>query len=227
MIAVIPARGGSKGVPGKNIKDLYGKPLIAYTIEAALNAKYISEVIVSTDDEEIAKVAQKYGAKVPFLRPATLATDNAQAIDSYIYTVERLNRDFGYKINDFIVLLPTTPLRVSEDIDNAAKMYVNKKADSVISYVEGCSPITGFKYLNDDHSFEHNFPYSLANRQEMKKAFIPNGAVYVFKLSLLKGGSYFSDKSYAYVMPQSRSIDIDTTQDFEYVEFILRRKYEA
>jgi N-acylneuraminate cytidylyltransferase/CMP-N,N'-diacetyllegionaminic acid synthase len=224
MIAIIPARGGSKGVPGKNIKDLHGKPLIAYTIEAALEARSVSEVIVSTDDEEIAKVAEKYGAKVPFLRPAALATDNAQAIDSYIYTVDRLNEEFGYDIDSFLVLLLTTPFRNGADIDASVKMFKEQSADSVISYVEECSPINGFKYLNDDNSFEHIFPEVLANRQEMRKAYIPNGAIYVFTLDLLKKGTYFSDKSYAYVMPQSRSIDIDTLEDFAYAEFLLSRK---
>ena len=224
MIAIIPARGGSKGVPGKNIKDLHGKPLIAYTIEAALEARSVSEVIVSTDDEEIAKVAEKYGAKVPFLRPAALATDNAQAIDSYIYTVDRLNEEFGYDIDSFLVLLLTTPFRNGADIDASVKMFKEKSADSVISYVEECSPINGFKYLNDDNSFEHIFPEVLANRQEMRKAYIPNGAIYVFTLDLLKKGTYFSDKSYAHVMPQSRSIDIDTLEDFAYAEFLLSRK---
>ncbi len=227
MIAIIPARGGSKGVPYKNIKLLRGKPLIAYTIEAALKAESVTEVIVSTDDEAIAKVAREYGAKVPFLRPEELATDNAQAIDSYIYTVERLNEEFGYKIRDFIVLLATTPLRTSKDIDDAVQMYKEKNAYSVISYVEGCSPITGFKYLNDDNSFEHIFPDSLANRQEMREAYIPNGAVYVFKLNLLKEGTYFSDSSYAYIMPKNRSIDIDTLEDFSYAEFLLGRKNET
>lgn len=224
MIAIIPARGGSKGVPGKNIKELHGKPLIAYTIEAALNATSVSEVIVSTDDEAIAAVAKKYGAKVPFLRPAELATDNAQAIDSYIYTVNKLNAEFGYNIEDFLVLLLTTPFRNSEDIDASVKMFHEKNADSVISYVEECSPINGYKYLNDDNSFEHIFPEVLANRQEMRKAYIPNGAIYVFTLELLKKGTYFSESSYAYVMPQRRSIDIDTLEDFEYAEFLLEKK---
>ena len=224
MIAIIPARGGSKGVPGKNIKHLAGKPLIAYTIEAALAAKSISEVIVSTDDEEIAKISKMYGAKVPFLRPAKLATDDAQAIDSYIYTVDRLNEEFGYKVEDFLVLLLTTPFRNAQDIDAAVKMFKEKDADSVISYVEECSPINGFKYLNDDNSFEHIFPEVLANRQEMRSAYIPNGAIYVFRLNLLKKGTYFSEKSYAYVMPRKRSIDIDTLEDFAYAEFLLSRQ---
>jgi len=224
MIAIIPARGGSKGVPGKNIKHLAGKPLIAYTIEAALAAESVTEVIVSTDDEAIADVAKSYGAKVPFLRPFELATDDAQAIDSYIYTVDRLNKEFGYKVESFLVLLLTTPFRNAKDIDASVKMFKEKNADSVISYVEECSPINGFKYLNDDNSFEHIFPEVLANRQEMRSAYIPNGAIYVFRLNLLKKGTYFSEKSYAYVMPRERSIDIDTLEDFAYAEFLLSRQ---
>jgi N-acylneuraminate cytidylyltransferase/CMP-N,N'-diacetyllegionaminic acid synthase len=135
MIAIIPARGGSKGIPGKNIKLLGGKPLIVYTIEAALESRWISEVIVSTDSEEIARVAREYGAIVPFLRPAELARDDSQAIDSYIYTVEKLEKEYGYTIESFIVLLLTTPFRNGNDIDEAIEMFREKNSDSVISYV--------------------------------------------------------------------------------------------
>ena len=98
MIAIVPARGGSKGLPGKNIKDLLGKPMIVYTIEEALKSKYITEVIISTDCKEIEAVAIKYGAKSPFLRPEYLASDSAKAIDNYIYTIDRLNKEFAYDI---------------------------------------------------------------------------------------------------------------------------------
>ena len=105
MIAIIPARGGSKGLPGKNILPLCGKPMIAYTIEAAKQSKYISRVIVSTDDQKIANIALEYGAEVPFLRPEFLASDTAQAIDNYIYTVERLSREWGTSIEEFVVFV--------------------------------------------------------------------------------------------------------------------------
>ena len=108
MIAIIPARGGSKGLPGKNIKEMCDKPLIAYTIEAALKSKSIDHVILSTDDEEIAAVAKKYGAEVPFMRPAELASDTAMAVDNYIYTIGRLEKEWNTKIDSFVVLQPTS-----------------------------------------------------------------------------------------------------------------------
>src|SRR5688572_1348419 len=117
MLALIPARGGSKGLPGKNLKILGNKPLIHYSIEAALRAKSVSEVIVSTDDNEIADHARKAGAAVPFLRPAELATDESPAIETYLYTLERLEKDRNTTINEIIILLPTCPLRTHQDID--------------------------------------------------------------------------------------------------------------
>src|SRR5699024_5514424 len=135
MIAIIPARGGSKGLPGKNIRLLNGKPLISYTIIEALNSEKISRVIVSTDDTQIAEIAIQYGAEVPFLRPDYLSTDTSKAIDNYTYTIERLN-DEGVNlapINNFVVLQPTSPLRTRNDIDKAINLFYEKKADSVIS----------------------------------------------------------------------------------------------
>ena len=114
VIAIIPARGGSKGLPGKNIRLLNGKPLIAYTIESAIEAKNINRVVVSTDDMEIAKISKTYGAEIPFMRPQELATDNAFAIDNYIYTIERINTEFGGNYKEFVVLHPTSPLRISK-----------------------------------------------------------------------------------------------------------------
>lgn len=126
MIAIIPARGGSKGLPGKNIKFLNGKPLIAYTIEAALKAKHVHRVIISTDDLEIADTAKKYGAEVPFMRPEYLATDDALAIDVYKYTLSRLSETEGTIITDFMVLQPTSPLRTATDIDKAITIFKEK-----------------------------------------------------------------------------------------------------
>ena len=111
MIAFIPARGGSKGVPGKNIKELCGKPLIAYTIEAALKAEKIDRVIVTTDDEDIAKVAREYGAEVPFMRPDYLASDTSSAVDVYLHAAEFVMDETGEKLDKFMVCLPTVPCR--------------------------------------------------------------------------------------------------------------------
>jgi len=222
MIAIVPARGGSKGLPGKNIKDLCGKPMIAYTIEEALKSKYIDEVILSTDCTEIEKIAIKYGAKSLFLRPSYLASDTAQAIDNYIYTIDKLNNDYKYNIKDFIVLQPTSPLRKVNDIDNAIELFREKNADSVISYTEEHHPIVWHKYITRDGKFENIFEENISNRQEIKKSYFPNGAMFVFNYDLIKTGKYYSEKSYAYVMPRSRSADVDTIEDFKYIEFLLK-----
>lgn len=226
MIAIVPARCGSKGLPGKNIKKLLGKPMIAYTIEAALESKYVTDVIISTDCTEIEEVAIKYGAKSLFLRPEYLASDSANAIDNYIYTIDRLNSEFGYHVESFIVLQPTSPLRTTEDIDNAIELFKEKNADSVVSYTEEHHPLEWHKYITKDGKFENIFEEKLLNRQEIRKSFYPNGAVFVFKYDLIKQGRYYSDKSYAYVMPRSRSVDVDTIEDFKYIEFLMRDSNE-
>jgi len=222
MIAIIPARGGSKGLPGKNIKNLLGKPMIAYTIEEALKSGYITDVIISTDCKEIEKIAIEYGAKSFFLRPDYLATDNTKAIDTYLYTVDKLNKEFDFKIADFIVLQPTSPLRIVNDIDNAIKIFKDKKADSVISYTEEHHPIGWHKYITDDGKFENIFEEKLLNRQEIKPSYFPNGAIFIFKYDLIKQNQYYSDNSYSYIMPRFRSIDVDTIEDFKYIEFLMQ-----
>ena len=225
MIAIIPARSGSKGLPGKNIKILIDKPLIAYSIEAALKARSISEVIVSTDDAHIAQIAIEYGAKVPFLRPKSLATDEALAVDNYIYTIERLNKLRSKQIDSFVVLQPTSPLRTTKDIDEAIDLFYRKNADSVISYTKESHPIYWHKKINDDLSFSEIFnDLNIKNRQAYEDTYYPNGAIYVFKFDLIKKKQYYSKKSFAYLLPRERAVDIDTIQDFEYAEFLLKKK---
>ena len=224
MIALIPARGGSKGLPGKNILPLCGKPMIAYTIEAAKLSKYINHVIVSTDDQKIADIALEYGAEVPFLRPDFLASDTAQAVDNYIYTIERLSQEWNSPIEEFVVLQPTSPLRIAEDIDGAIEMFIEKQADSVISYTPEAHPVRWHKYLDENNAFIDIFDTTIANRQDLKTSYYPNGAVYVFRFSMIKERKYYTDKSYGFVMPRNRSVDIDYKDDFEYVEFLLSKR---
>ena len=224
MIAIIPARGGSKGLPGKNIKLLNEKPLMVYTIEAALQSKLIHRVIVSTDDKKIADIAIASGAEVPFLRPGYLSTDTALAIDNYIYTLDRLNKGTREQISEFIVLQPTSPLRTSSDIDNAIELFKQKNADSVISYTEESHPVFWHKKINKDLSFIDIFKNKLANRQDFEKSYYPNGAVFVFKTDLIKNKKYYSKKSFAYIMPRRRSVDIDTLDDFKFAEFLFSQK---
>lgn len=223
MIAIIPARGGSKGLPGKNIKLLNGKPLIAYTIEAAKQSKSITRIIVSTDDQNIADVALEYGAEIPFLRPIHLATDDALAIDVLKYTIERLDEEQN-AIEEFIVLQPTSPLRTALNIDDAIGMFKEKKADSVISYCKEHHPIRWHKYITEEGKFENIFEETLQNRQLEKPTYFPNGAIYIYKTKIINAGKYYTENSFAYIMERENSIDIDDIQDFEYAEFLLKKK---
>ncbi|MGI9526133.1 MAG: cytidylyltransferase domain-containing protein [Weeksellaceae bacterium] len=224
MLAIIPARGGSKGLPGKNIKILNGKPLIAYTIEAALGSKYIERVIVNTDDEDIATVSLKYGAEIPFIRPKELATDHAKSIDVYKDAINRLELENGEVIQELVILQPTSPLRTSTQIDEAIELYHSKNADSVISYCEEDHPIFWHKYITDDGRFEEIFDgnYRL-NRQEIRPTYHPNGAIYIFKKNLILNDTYYTNNSYPYIMDKNSSIDIDTIEDFEYCEYLLTK----
>jgi len=226
VIAVIPARGGSKGLPGKNIKVINGKPLIWYTINAAKNSRYIKNIIVSTNDNEIAEIAKKYDAEIPFMRPKELARDDSLAIDNYIYTIDRLNKEFNYGIVEFVVLQPTSPLRTSLDIDNATKIFIEKKADSVISVSEAIHPPVWSKTIDEKGILRDYFDIKIGNknRQDIEKAYMPNGAIFVFKFSLLKEKySYYLDKTYPYIMPLERSIDIDSKLDFEFAEYLMKK----
>lgn len=222
MIALIPARCGSKELPGKNIKNLCDKPMIAYTIEEAKKSKYIEEVHVSTDCVEIQEIALKYGAISHFLRPDFLATDEAKAIDTYLYTIDRLNTEYGYKIEEIMILQPTSPLRSVKDIDSAVELFKNKKADSVVSYTKEDHPVQWHKYLTEDKKFENIFEDKLLNRQEFRPSYYPNGAIYIFKYDLLRSGKYYGEETFAYIMPKTRSVDIDTMDDFRYAEFLMK-----
>ncbi len=221
MLAIIPARGGSKGLPRKNVKPLAGKPLIGYTIEAAKKSKMVTRIIVSTDDEETAEIATQYGAVVN-LRPSHLATDSALAIDTYLYVMDEEKRTYK-EHESIIVLLPTCPLRTAEDIDEAVLLFKSKSADSVISYTEEEHPIFWHKYVESDLRFKDVWNENeLKNRQDYKKTYFPNGAIYVFRSNFLKSKRYYSENSFAYLMPKNRSVDIDTIQDFELAAYYLK-----
>jgi len=221
MIAIIPARGGSKGLPKKNIKKFGGIPLIAHTIKAAKESSVVSEIILSTDSEEIKIIGEKYGATCPFLRPDYLALDDSLAIENYKYTLNRLEKEYNRKITNFMVLQPTSPLRTSNDINLAHNLFVNKNADSVLSFVEESHPVFWHKYIDDNKQLKTIFADSLKNRQGYQKTYYPNGAIFIFNKKIIFQNKYITDNSYAYLMPRKRSIDIDTIDDFEYAEFIL------
>jgi len=227
MIALIPARGGSKGVPRKNIRLLGGKPLIYWTINAAMQASNVDRIILSTDDYEIAEICKHTGIEIPFMRPKELAHDNSLAIDNYIYTVDRLINEFNYNIDPFAVLLPTTPFRNSLDIDDSIELFSRKNADSVISCSELPHPLSWAFDVDDEGRIDKsNNPKvnKMMNRQDETQQFMPNGGVYILKHSLLKEThSYYSENTYAHIMPLERSIDIDTELDFEFAEFMVNK----
>lgn len=228
MLAIIPARGGSKGLPGKNIRHLGDKPLIAYTVEAALKSTSIDRVIVSTDSDEIADVSRKAGAEVPFIRPADLATDEARAQDVYVHACEFMESSYGIDVAKFVVLLPTSPFRKAEHIDEAVSLLRGNDAETVISVCKANKPATWFLYM-DRNGYVVNCGFdkksASGNRQQNMDYYIPNGAIYVLDYLLLKHkGTYYSENTIGYEMDRYSSIDIDCLEDLEYAEFILNRK---
>ena len=228
MLAMIPARGGSKGVPGKNIKEIEGKPLIAYTIEAALIAKSIDRVIVTTDSEEIAEVARKSGAEVPFMRPAYLAEDTSKAQDVYVHAAEFMRDNEGVDVSKFMVLLPTAPFRTENHIDDAVKLFKDSKAETLISVTEVETP-PSWMVNKDDNGFIENCGFDAetasGNRQGNRTHYVPNGAIYILDYELLKSKStYYCDKTIGYEMSRNDSIDIDTMEDYEYAVYMMAKK---
>lgn len=225
MLAIIPARGGSKGLPRKNVLEFAGRPLIAYTIGAARASKTIDRVIVTTDDAEIAEVARREGAEVPFMRPSELASDTAKAVDVYNHALGMVESE-RYRCDEFCVLLPTAPLRTAEHIDEAVALFSRGVHESVISVTSYDHPIYWALSLGEDRSITPLFPDVLMkNRQDVPVAYRPNGAIYVFLRSffaLNKG--YYGPRSLGYVMKPDESIDIDTLADFRLAEMLFMNK---
>jgi len=219
ILAIIPARGGSKGIPRKNIRLLSGKPLIVHTIRSAQKSRYLDKIIVSTDDEEIARISGNAGAEV-VIRPKKLAKDSAPVYSA----IEHACR--SYRPGIVVILQPTSPLRTSQDIDRAVKIFLKNKRDSVVSVCESersvywsfwangryLNPIIGKKYFN-------------LRRQDLPKVYIPNGAIFVFSYKkLLKCRGLYCGNILPYFMPADRSIDIDEENDFLRAEKIFKNE---
>jgi len=220
VLAIIPARGGSKGIPCKNIKKINGKPLLYYSVNASLNSKYISKTIVTTDDVKIAKIAKKLGSDV-IIRPKNLANDKTQ-IEPAMSHVLKILKDKQDYVPDVVILLQnTSPLRTSEHIDNAFKKFKSKKLDSILSA-----------------SFSHQFiwrtkkqiakpfnydPNNRQNRQELSNDFKENGAIYITKYqNFMKSECRVSGKIGIFEMPEHRSFEVDSKIDFSIIEFLLK-----
>lgn len=217
VAALITARGGSKGLPGKNIRPLGGKPLIAHSIDVAQQSAAVGAVYLSTDSVEIAEVARAYGCEVPFLRAADLASDEAKSIDVVCDALDRLPQ---YDI--WLMLQPTSPLRAAEDLDGVVATMERTGADSCVSITEAQNhPWLTFAIGVGGAMtrFCADAPARAARRQDMPPAYVLNGAVYGFRPDWLRQGRAFVDAgSLAWIMPAERSVDIDDLRDFERAE---------
>lgn len=223
VTALIPARGGSKRLPRKNIKLLVDKPLIAWSIETAKASKYIDRVVVSTDDEEIKQVSEQYGAEVPFLRPEHLSNDHASSFDVIKHTIEQLGIEYQ---NHLIVLLqPTSPLRLVSEIDTALEFFVQKNAKGVVSISETeHSPMWSNTLPEDVCMSDFIRPEVQGKRsQDLPKFYRLNGSIYIYETKkLLEKKSIFYDETvFAYETSQNTSIDIDTELDFFIAETLM------
>ena len=225
ILAIIPARGGSKRLPRKNILNLAGKPLIAWSIESALASKYIDRVIVSSDDDEIAAISEKYGADVPFMRPADLATDESTSIDVVLYTIEAL-RGIDEQYDYVILLQPTSPLRQAKHIDDSISRMINKGSDAIISVCESEHHPLWNNTLDSDMSMDNFLEASIRNKrsQDLEKQYRINGSIYISSIEKLKKeNSFFLRKNCsAYIMNQDVSIDIDKKIDLDLASLILK-----
>ncbi len=221
-LAVILARSGSKGLPDKNIKELCGKPLLAYTVEAAIISGKYDIVHVSTDSELYVDIAKKYGADVPFLRDEKLAGDNASSWDAVRYVVEEYEK-LGQTFNTISLLQPTSPLRDSTDIRNAFEIYESNKATGVVSVCEVDHSPLACNTLPEDNSLDGFIDINkVGRRQDMGTYYRINGAIYIQNRDLLMNGeSIYSQGSYAYVMDKKHSVDIDDEMDFLFAQTLL------
>ena len=226
ILGFIPARGGSKGIPEKNIYPLNGKPLIAYTIEEALKSK-VNRLIVSTDSSEIADVSRKYGAEVPFLRPAELAQNTSAIEDAMLDALEKMNRSDGYSPDLIVLLHPTSPLRTAKHIDESIELLLEKEADSIVSVSEPMEHPCDMVYW--DSPGEIKFLVNTDPGRDQRQAYADycflNGAVYVFTRETLRQfKSRFGPKTYPYMMKQIDSIDVDSMDDLLIAEALLTRR---
>ncbi len=226
ILAIVPAREGSKGIPKKNIYPLYNTPLIYYTIKAIQRSKLITRAILSSDSSEVIKVAKDYGLEVPFVRPSKLAQDDTPALPVVKHAVKWLEETENYKVDYIILLQPTSPLRTENHIDEALSILINSDADSIVSIVEVPHNFNPYsimklqgKYLSPYLLFDEN-----KNLRQFKPVFYArNGAaIYAFTYNcLMNKHSIYGDKILPYLMEKASSIDVDDLFDLKLCEWIL------
>lgn len=229
FLAIIPARGGSKGLAGKNIKELCGKPLIAWSIEAGLKSKYLDEVMVTTDYQNIAEISKKYGAKVPFLRPDELASDTATSFDAIKHTIEFYKNEFNQEFDYIVLLEPTSPLRETTDIDDMIKKIIQNEDnfDSIVSIGEVHEhPSIMKKIINKNYLSSYCIELEMkSRRQDNDIAYFPYGVAYIVKTkSLLDEETFYTKRNTFYQIRRYQCYEIDDIYDFLAIENIM--KYE-
>lgn len=227
ILAIIPARGGSKGLPGKNIRELCGKPLIAWSIEHAQKSKYVDEIFISTDSQEIADVAEKYGAPCPELRPAELACDTAPSSAFIVYTLNKMkneNNSFDY----FILLEPTSPLRDVEDVDKSIKMLIDSpESESCVGVAMSGTIHPAFMVVKGETGYlEALMPdKSTLRRQDLPDVYFFEGSVYVSSVdAYLNKRTFYHDKTLPYIVPEWKSHEVDDFVDFAIIEAVMKLK---
>ncbi|MDF2533063.1 MAG: neuA [Clostridia bacterium] len=223
-LAIIPARGGSKGLIDKNIKIMNGKPMIAYSIEAALRSNLFDEVMVSTDSIKYAQIASEYGASVPFLRSSIASSDVASSWDVALEIINKY-QDLGQKFDTAVLLQPTSPLRNHEDIVKALEINDDLSADAVVSVTQADHPPLWYNTLPDDYSLKNFIKKEVVGkpRQDLPVYYRINGAIYCFKVEkFLETKDVYQSRCFAYIMPKERSIDIDDEVDFVCAEALMK-----
>jgi len=226
VLAIIPARGGSKGLPGKNLRPLHGKPLIAWTIEAALGAACVERLIVSSDDPEIIGVCRDLGCEAPFQRPDELATDAALLSDTLTHALSAFDHGCEY----LAVLQPTSPLRRSEDIDGCFDRCIEAGVMTCLSVTDSPKPPYWMFAVDGEHRMTPVMGWEKVNtpRHDLPPTYLLNGAVYIAKIDwFLQHKTLLDASTLAYRMPPERSVDIDTLADFDQAERLMRMANSA
>lgn len=229
ILGIIPARGGSKGLPGKNIRRINGKPLIAWTIYASKESKYLDEAIVSTDSKAIAQVAEKFGGRAPFLRPDELSKDTSASIDVIFHGIQYMKSQENKSFDIVLMLEPTSPLRDSYDIDRAIEQLIDHttaKSIAGICEVEAAHPDFLITLENGLLKSDRNFV--VKRRQELDSHFFYEGSIYMSYIdSLYKTKNFYHNECLGYVVPKWKAFEVDDEVDFMLIEYLLKAKEEG
>ena len=230
VIAIVPARGGSKGLPGKNIKELCGKPLIAWSIEAGLGSQYIDEMMVTTDSEEIARIAREFGAAVPFIRPAELADDTATSVEVIQHALNFYANELRKQFDYVVLLEPTSPLRETDDIDRSLEQLLSyPQASAVVGICKTESQHPAFLVKKSRKNFlvgYENLDMRVLRRQEISDVYFFEGSVYVSQTDTLQARkTFYHERTLGYEVPKWKSLEIDDLDDFIMVEALMKHKW--